>query len=177
MLIVEPRVVSIFWAHSPISVKICVCLVSILGAISNCEPLKYRCPTKKCNWNNLNPFLLVDRIFLPNILPWNSLHEFISLPREWVCRIDCDIIVYFDQWNSGWVQMFAQRRKLVSCDPSTQEIIFCGILCSKCATWEYTKAPSTGIHMAPTWYYLSSHNTIPTRDQFSGLLLITNKFG
>ena len=44
MLTIEPRRVSIFWSHSPISFKDIAFLVSVLRSTPNHMFFKYRCP-------------------------------------------------------------------------------------------------------------------------------------
>ena len=48
MLSIEPIMVIVFGAHTPMSRKR-MFLVSFLGALPNHIPLKYRCPNKKSN--------------------------------------------------------------------------------------------------------------------------------
>ena len=53
MFIIEPLMVIIFWARSPISFKHISFWVSVLGATPNHIPLKYRCPNKKWSWTRV----------------------------------------------------------------------------------------------------------------------------
>ena len=49
MLIIEPRMVINIWTHNPISFKMQICSVSVLGVAPNHLPLKYICLIKKNN--------------------------------------------------------------------------------------------------------------------------------
>ena len=50
MLTIEPRMVIIFWACSPISFEGMYFWYPFLGDTPNHTPLIYRCPNKKCIW-------------------------------------------------------------------------------------------------------------------------------
>ena len=84
MLTIEPRMVIIFWACSPISYKH-IFLVSVLGVTPHHIPYKSRCSNKKSNWMRV--------VYLSDHLLMLGGAQFSSLPLHIVgCIIGLDIV-------------------------------------------------------------------------------------